>query len=98
MLHLLLDSEGRVSSDELSRELNVSKGSAQEQRRRLEETYLVRNYSLDPTKFGWRRIDLLIYTDGRKTMNIGKALLKRGDVSSVARMIGEHTIDLRVEV
>jgi hypothetical protein len=31
-------------------------------------------------------------------MGIGKALLKRKEVTSVARMIGEHTIDLRVEV
>jgi DNA-binding Lrp family transcriptional regulator len=98
MLWLLLDSEGRVSSDELSRQLNVSIHSIQEQRRRLEETYLVKDYSLDPTKFGWRRIDLLIYAEGRETMIIGKALLKLREVRSVTRMIGEHTIDLRIEV
>jgi len=31
-------------------------------------------------------------------MNIGKELLKREEVSSALRTIGEHTIDLRVEV
>ena len=31
-------------------------------------------------------------------MSIGKALLKRKEVTSVTRMIGEHTINLRVEV
>ena len=31
-------------------------------------------------------------------MNIGKAMLKRDEVVYVARTIGEHTIDLRVEV
>jgi DNA-binding Lrp family transcriptional regulator len=98
MLRLLLDSEGGVSSDELSRQLKVSMGSIQEQRKRLEETCLIKDYSLDPTKFGWRRIDLLIYTEGRETMIIGKALLKREEVRSVTRMIGEHTIDLRVEI
>src|SRR5579863_8175901 len=98
MLRLLLDSEGSVSSDELSRLLKISIGSIQEQRKRLEETCLIIDYSVDLTKFGWRRIDLLIYTEGRKTMNIGKALLKREDVTSVTRMIGEHTIDLRTEV
>jgi len=98
MLRLLLDSEGKVSSDELSRKLKVSIGSIQEQRMRLEETYLIEDYSLDPTKFGWRRIDLLIHTEGRETMSIGKSLLKRKEVTSVTRMIGEHTIDLRVEV
>jgi DNA-binding Lrp family transcriptional regulator len=98
MLRLLLDSEGKVSSDELSRKMKASIGSIQEQRKRLEKTCIVQNYSLDLTKFGWRRIDLLIYTVGSATMSIGKALLKRKDVTRVARMIGEHTIDLRVEV
>ncbi len=98
MLRLLLDSEGSVSSDELSRQFDVSTDSIQEHRKRLEETCLIRQYSLDPTKFGWRRIDLLIYTDGGQTTSIGKALLKRKEVTYVARTIGEHTIDLRVEV
>jgi len=31
-------------------------------------------------------------------MSIGKTLLKRKEVRSATRMIGEHTIDLRVEV
>jgi DNA-binding Lrp family transcriptional regulator len=98
MLLLLLNSEGKVSSDELSRQLRVSIGSIQKQRKRLEETCLMKDYSLDPTKFGWRRIDLLIQTRGRETMIAGKALLKLKGVTSVTRMVGEHTIDLRVEV
>ena len=31
-------------------------------------------------------------------MNIGKELMKREDVTYAVRTIGEHTIDLRVEV
>jgi len=98
MLGLLLDSGGRVSSNELCRKLKVSIRSIQERRKRLEETCLIQDYGLDPTKFGWRRIDLLIYTGGREIMSIGKTLLKRKEVRSATRMIGEHTIDLRVEV
>ena len=49
-------------------------------------------------KFGFRRIDLLIYTQGGETMSIGKELLKREEVTFAARTIGEHTIDLRIEV
>ncbi len=49
-------------------------------------------------KFGWRKIDLLIYTEGGETMIVGKELLKREEVTYAARTIGEHTIDLRVEV
>ncbi len=64
----------------------------------MEETYLIKTYSLDPMKFGYRRIDLLIYTEGGETMNVGKQLLEREEVTYAARTIGEHTIDLRVEV
>ena len=60
MLKLLLDSDGNVSSNELSHKLGVSIASIDEQRKRLEDTYLIKHYSVDPTKFGWRRIDLLI--------------------------------------
>jgi DNA-binding Lrp family transcriptional regulator len=98
MLGLLLDSEGRVSSDELSRQFKVPVGSIKERRKQLEDAYLIKHYSVDPTKFGWRRIDLLIYAHGGMAMRIGKELLKRKEVTSVTRMIGEHTIDLRVEV
>lgn len=98
MLRLLLDSEGSVSSDKLSQQLGFPIASIQERRKKLEETYLIKHYGVDPTKFGWRRIDLLIYAVGAKTMKIGKELLKREEVTHVTRMIGEHTIDLRVEV
>ena len=98
VLRLLLDSEGRIPTHELSQQLGIPLSTAQRRRKRLEETYLIRTYSLDPLKFGLRRVDLLLYTEGGATMNIGKAMLKRDEVVYVARTIGEHTIDLRVEV
>jgi DNA-binding Lrp family transcriptional regulator len=98
MLKLLLDSEGKISSHELSTELDIPLSTVQRRRRRIEETYLIKHYSLDPMKFGYRRIDLLIYTEGGETMNIGRELLEREEVTYAARTIGEHTIDLRLEV
>jgi DNA-binding Lrp family transcriptional regulator len=98
LLRLLLDSDGSVSSNELSRRLHIPTSSIDRVRKRLEQTYVSKQYSLDPTKFGWRRIDLLISSEGGKTMSIGKTLLKGKKVTYVARMIGEHTIDFRVEV
>jgi len=93
MLGLLLDSEGRVPTHELSLQLGIPLSTVQRRRE-----YLLKTYSLDPMKLGYRRIDLLIYTQGGETMNIGKELLKREEVSSAFRTIGEHTIDLRAEV
>jgi len=98
MLRLLLESEGHIPTHELSQQLEIPLSTVQRRRKRVEETYLIKTYSLDPMKFGYRRIDLLIYTEGGETMNIGKELLKREEVTSAFRTIGEHTIDLRVEV
>jgi len=98
MLRLLLDSEGSIPTHEISLKLNVPLSTVQRRRKRLEEEYLIKHYSLDPMKFGYRRIDLLIYTEGGETMNVGKELLKHEEVTYAARTIGEHTIDLRVEV
>jgi DNA-binding Lrp family transcriptional regulator len=98
ILRLLVDSRGSASSNQLSQTLHMPSSLIERTRRRLEQSYITKQYSLDPTKFGWRRIDLLIYVDGGKTMGIGKSLLKQKEVTYVARMIGEHTIDLRVEL
>jgi len=98
MLKLLVDSEGTVSTHEISEVLGVPLSTVQRRRKRLEDTYLIRTYSLDPMKFGYRRIDLLIYTEGGFTIDIGQELLKREEVTAAFRTIGEHTIDLRVEV
>ncbi len=98
MLKLLLDSEGSISTHELSQQLDVPVSTIQRRRKRLEEKFLVKHYSLDPMKFGYRRIDLLIYTEGGTTIDIARELLKREEVTSVFRTAGEHTIELLVEV
>jgi DNA-binding Lrp family transcriptional regulator len=98
MIRLLLESEGTIPSRELSLKLGIPLSTVQRRRKRIEETYLIKHYSLDPMKFGFRKIDLLIYTEGGETMNIGKELMEREEVTYAARTIGEHTIDLRVEV
>ena len=98
MLRLLLDSEGNVPTHEISEQLGMPISTVQRRRKRLEEEYLIKHYSLDPMKFGYRKIDLLIYTQGGDTMSVGQELLKREEVTYAARTIGEHTIDLRIEV
>jgi DNA-binding Lrp family transcriptional regulator len=98
ILRLLLGSEGRIPTHDISLELGVPLSTVQRTRKRLESDYLLRTYSLDPTKIGFRRVDLLIYTMGGTTIELGNELLKRDEVVYAARTIGEHTIDLRVEV
>jgi hypothetical protein len=47
---------------------------------------------------GYRRIDFLLYIGGGNSTEIGRELLAHNEVVSVSRSVGEHTIDLRVEV
>jgi DNA-binding Lrp family transcriptional regulator len=98
ILRLLLDSDGRIPSKEISLEFGIPLSTVQRKRKKLETDYLIRTYALDPSKFGWRKIDLLIYTEGGGTIELGKELLQREEVMCAARTIGEHTIDLRIEV
>ena len=98
MLKILLDTEGTIPTHELSQQVGVPLSTVQRRRKRLEQDYLIKHYSIDPVKFGYRRIDLLISTSGGGTVEIGKELLKREEVTYAARTIGEHTIDLRIEV
>src|SRR5579864_7579313 len=95
ILRLLLGSEGKMPTHEISLELGVPLSTVQRARKRLESEYLLKTYALDPMKFGYRKVDLLIYTTGGATIELGKELLKRDEVVYAARTIGEHTIDLR---
>ena len=97
MLKMLLDSEGTIPTHELSLQLGVPLSTVQRRRKRLEKTYLTKTYSLDPVKFGHRRLELLINTAGGTTIDIARELLKREEVTSVFRTVGEHDIELFVE-
>jgi DNA-binding Lrp family transcriptional regulator len=97
ILAMLLESEQRVSSGEMSRKLGIPASTVQRRRKRLEKEYLTTSYSLNSRNFGWRKVDLLIATEGGETVKVGRALLKRQNVSSAASTVGEHAINLRAE-
>jgi len=98
MLKILLEPKGNVPSSELAQRLKVPRSTIERRRDYLEENYLSLAYSLDLRNLGYRRVDLLIYTAGGGAQPIARELLKRDNVVSVGRSIGEHTIDLRAEV
>jgi DNA-binding Lrp family transcriptional regulator len=98
LLKLLLEPTGKVSSRVLEQRLGIPRSTIQRRRDYLEKNFLNFTYSLKLDSLGFRRVDLLIYTGGGATLPIAHELLKRDEVVSVGRAIGEHTIDLRAEV
>ncbi len=97
ILTMMLESDGRVSSNQVSKKLEIPKSTVQRRRKRLEKEYLTTTYSLNSAKFGLRNIDLLIATERGATLKVGRELLTRKDVSYVASTVGEHTMNLRAE-
>ena len=97
LLKILLFPDGKISSKSIAGKLGLPTTTVQRHRRRLEEDVLTHSYTLDVTKFGWHKVDFLIATESGKTGLIGKTLLKKDEVIYVAKSIGQHTIDLKVE-
>jgi DNA-binding Lrp family transcriptional regulator len=99
ILKAILSPNGkRSSSTVLSKRLGIPQTTIQRRRSRLEKDFLELSYTLNLEKFGWRRIDLLISTRNGKTNAVAKQLLENEEVTYVGKSIGEHTIDLRVEI
>jgi hypothetical protein len=69
----------------------------QRRRKRLENEFLEKDYTLVLEKFGWRRVDFFISTTDGKTDALANELLSLNQVTAVGKSIGEHTIDLRVK-
>lgn len=98
ILKILLEPKGNVSSSVLAQKLGLPRSTVQRRRGLLEENRLNVTYSLNLANLGFRRVDLLIYTEHGATQAISKELLKRDEVVYVGRSVGEHTIDLRAAV
>ena len=98
ILKAILSPNGKYSSTYLSKKLGIPQTTIQRRRSRLEKEFLELSYSFNLEKFGWRRVDLLIYTRNGKTDSVAKQLLENEEVTYVGKSVGEHTIDLRVEI
>lgn len=100
ILKVLLSPDNGIkrSSLLLASKLGIPQTTIQRRKKRLEKEFLTSTYTLDLEKFGWRRVDLLIYTRNGKTDSVANRLLENEEVVYVGKSIGEHTIDLRVEI
>lgn len=100
ILKVLLSPDNGVkrSSLLLAKKLGIPQTTIQRRKKRLEKDFLTSSFTLNIEKFGWRRVDLLIYTKNGKTDSVANKLLENEEVVYVGKSIGEHTIDLRVEI
>jgi DNA-binding Lrp family transcriptional regulator len=100
ILKVLLSPDNGIkrSSSLLAEKLRIPLTTIQRRKKRLEKDFLTSSYTLNLEKFGWRRVDLLIYTRNGKTDSVAYRLLENEEVVYVGKSIGEHTIDLRVEI
>jgi len=94
----LLDSNGEISTQRLSKAVGISLRAARLRRRILTKEYLTVTHSLNLQRYGWRQLQLLITTSGGRSLAIGRELLKLKQVVFVGGTIGEVKIDLRAEV
>lgn len=100
ILKVLLSPDNGIkrSSMLLAKKLGFPLTTIQRRKKRLEKDFLTSSYTLNLEKFGWRRVDLLIYTRNGKTDSVANRLLENEEVVYVGKSIGEHTIDLRVGI
>ena len=100
ILKVLLSPDDGIkhSSLLLAKKLGIPQTTIQRRKKRLENEFLTRSYTLNLENFGWRRVDLLISTRNGKTDSVARELLENEEVVYVGKSIGEHTIDLRAEI
>ena len=100
ILKVLLSPENGLKRSTLllASKLRIPQTTIRRRRKRLEKDFLNSSYTLNIEKFGWRRVDLLISTRNGKTDSVANKLLHNKEVVYVGKSIGEHTIDLKVEI
>ena len=77
ILKVLLSPDNSIkrSSLLLAKKLGIPQTTIQRRKKRLEKDFLTSSFTLDVEKFGWRRVDLLIYTKNGKTDSVANKLL-----------------------
>jgi DNA-binding Lrp family transcriptional regulator len=98
ILKILLEPNGKVTSDMIAEKLDLPRSTVQRRRLMLEKRFLQHSYTLKLEELGFRRVEFLISTENGMTVSIAHDLLKRDEVVYVGRSVGAHTIDLKAEL
>ena len=98
ILKILLVPDGNIHSSTIATKLGIPISTIRRRRKRLENEFLKTYHVLDIEKFGWRRVDFFISIKNGKATTVANKLIELEEVTYVGKSIGEHTIDLRIEV
>lgn len=96
ILKALLESKGKPSSIQLSKELDIPLATVQRRRKRLEEVFVRESYSLRYDRFGKRHITFIISLGAGDKSTIANEILSLEKVNLVSRTFGDSA-DLKVE-
>jgi DNA-binding Lrp family transcriptional regulator len=97
ILEVLLNPDGKITTYALAKKIGVPATTVQRRRAYLEERFLDLNYTLKLDELGYRRVDLLIGTQGGQATKVAEQLLKLEPIVYVGASVGQQTIDLRAE-
>ena len=98
ILKILLEPEGKITSDLLAKKLDLPRTTVQRRRQYLEKRFIRIHYSLSLEDLGFRRIDLFISTEYGKTTYIEQNLLKRAEVVMIGKLVGQNKMNLKAEI
>jgi DNA-binding Lrp family transcriptional regulator len=96
ILKVLLERDGTVATNTLAKRIGVPRSTVLRRRRYLEQYVISSDYTIDLSRYGFRRVDFLVETMSGMTSKLSKQFLQFPEVVSVARTIGEHVIDLKL--
>lgn len=96
LLKSLLESKGRVSSLQLSRDLQIPISTIQRRRKRLEKEFIEHSYSLKYKMFSKRHVTFVISLGPGDRSQIAREILLLKGVVMIERIFGNN-LDLEVE-
>lgn len=97
ILDILLNPDGKITTYALAKRIGVPATTVQRRRSYLEQRFLDLSYTLKLGELGYRRVALLIATQGGRTNKVAEELLNLEPIVSVGACVGQQTIDLTAE-
>ncbi len=98
LLKRMLGKDGISITAKYTPDLGIPRTTFQRRVKFLKDNYIFTFNILNQKGLNFRRIDLMISSNSGETKSLATELLKRDEVILITSRIGEHNVDLRVEI